>query len=190
MGLLTTALLLYALNEARTDTAVRDVHAGERGDVYARMDRRVALGESRSRWLHDHAATGSFPCGVVRPSHEGADDESLAMLRGMDLELPVTAALLPDAVAFLAEPPAASGVSQVIEVGRIVRADLRDTDVVDAAGGHVPEPASEGFEPDGDVWLVLRWGEGAAADEERFLFRSTWLAWNAARRLRTFSAST
>ncbi len=184
MGLVTTALLLVALNEARTEKATRGLHAAERAGVYERLDRRAALGASRSRWLHEHGATSSFPCGVVRPAEEGEDDPALAMLRGMDLELPVTAAMLADDVAFLAEPPEASGVREVIEVGRIPRASLGVDDVVDANGTHVPEPLREGFEPETDVWLVLRWGEGAAADEERFLFRSPWLAWEAARRLR------
>jgi hypothetical protein len=183
MSLLTVALLAYALNEARGDRAVHGVHAAERADVYARMDRRQALGASRSRWLHDHAAEASFPCGVVRPSQEGADDETLAALRGMDLELPVTAAVLGEEVAFLAEPPEASGVAQMIEVGRIGRDALREVEVVDATGARVPEPHREGFESQ-PVWLVLRWGDGDAADEERFLFRSAWLAWAAARRLR------
>ena len=184
MGLVTTALLLVALNEARTDRATMDIHVAERSEVYGRLDRRAALGASRSRWLHEHDAKGSFPCGVVRPADEGEDDPELALLRGMDLELPVTAALLEDEVAFLAEPPAATGIAEVIEIGRIRRAALEPADVVDAAGAHVPEPFREDFEPEADVWLVLRWGSGADADEERFLFRSPWLAWEAARRLR------
>lgn len=186
MSLLTVALLAYALNEARGDRAVKGVHAAERADVYARMDRRQTLGASRSRWLHDHAAEASFPCGVVRPSEEGADEQTLATLRGMDLELPVTAAILGEDVAFLAEPPEASGVAQVIEVGRIARAALREIEVVDATGSRVPEPHREGFEPETSVWLALRWGDDAARDEERFLFRSAWLAWTAARRFRAY----
>ena len=184
MGLVTTALLLAALNEARTDRATRSIHAAERDELYERLDRRAALGASRSRWLHEHGAQGSFPCGVVRPAEEGDDDPALAALRGMDLELPVTAAFVGEEVAFLAEPPATSGVTEVIEVGRIPRPSLQPPDVVDAAGAHVPEPLREDFEPDLDVWLVLRWGSGSGADEERFLFRSAWLAWEAARRLR------
>jgi hypothetical protein len=184
VGLLTTALLLSSLNEARTNRATMEIHAAERTGVYERRDRRATIGASRSRWLFDHDAEGSFPCGVVRPAQEGEDDPALAALRGMDLELPVTAALLPDAVAFLAEPPESSGVDEVLEVGRIPRAALGQADVVDANGAHVPEPFREAFEPETDVWLMLRWGSGSEADEERFLFRSTWLAWEAARRLR------
>lgn len=184
MGLFTIGLLTRALLEAQRHEATLSAQAAERAQIYGRMERRQSLAASRTRWLENHGAERSFPCGVVRPAHEGADDEGLRMLQGMDLELPVTAAILADDVAFLAEPPETSGVGEVIEIGRLARASVMVTDVVDAAGGHVPEPSREGFDADADVWLVLRWGSGAEADEERFLFRSAWLAWDAARRLR------
>ncbi len=185
MGLFTTALLVYALLDARERQAI----STERVELLAKADRRQALGASRSAWLHAHGAEGSFPCGVVRPSQEGADDASLEIVRGMNLELPVTAAILPDVVAFLAEPPAGSGVQEVIEIGRIPRTALGETDVVDEAGAHVPEPVREGFEDAQPVWLVLKWTGDGGPDEETFLFRSAWLAWDAARRIRAASSA-
>jgi hypothetical protein len=187
VGLFTTALLVYALLDARERQAQGAVSA-ERSELLARGDRRQALGASRSDWLHAHGAEASFPCGVVRPAHEGADDASLALVRGMDLELPVTAAILRDAVAFLAEPPEGSGVHEVIEVGRIPRAALGQADVLDETGAHVPEPAREDFEEARPVWLVLTWTGPDGPDREIFLFRSTWRAWDAARRLRAAAA--
>jgi hypothetical protein len=184
VGLLTAALLARSLAEARTRQAVEAVHSAERAELYERADRRRALGASRSRWLHDHGAEASFPCGVVHPTKEGADDEGLAMVRGMNLDLPVTAAVLADEVAFLAEPPPESGIDEVLEVGRIPIPALTSVDVVDARGEHLPEVDREGFEEGLDVWLVVRWSVGDVLDEETFRFRSTWLAWEAARRFR------
>jgi len=184
MGLLTVGLLAAALIDAKGDQALLSVQSSERAGLYAKRDRRGAVAASRTAWLERNASQRSFPCGVVRASEEGADDLSLSVLRGVDLELPVTAAILADDVVFLAEPPAGTGVDVVLEAGRIARGELGDVDVVDAMDAHVPEPAVEGFEDPSDVWLVLRWGDGPGADEERFLFRSTWLAWQAARRLR------
>ena len=71
----------------------------------------------------------------------------------------------------------------VLEVGRITGSEITSVDVVDEAGQHVPEPLTEGFEPDVDVSLVLRWTRGGTPNEDRFAFRSAWVAWQAARKL-------
>lgn len=55
---------------------------------------------------------------------------------------------------------------------------------MDAAGEHVPEPLREAFETDVDVSIVLRWTRDGEEHEDRFAFRSQWMAWQAARRLR------
>jgi hypothetical protein len=191
VGLLTTSLLARAIWQGRRKQVTGSMHAAERSELYGRHDRRHEIGASRGRWLHEHAALASFPCGVIRPTADPdeaeADDPPLPV--GTDLELTITAALLNDEVAFLADPPEETDLREVIPVGRVRRSAIRAIDVVDAAGAPVPAPAAEGFEPDEDVWLVLRWGDGDDANDERFLFRSAWLAWGAARRLEAFAAS-
>jgi hypothetical protein len=143
---------------------------------------------SRAAWLESHRAEGSWPCGVVRYEDDGQAAEAAdPWARGSQPrkgELPVSAVLLPDEVAFLAEPPAASGLDEMLEVGRIPRAAIDHVDVMDELGAHVPEPSNEDFEPTVHRELVLRWTNEGAPDEERFVFRSTWPAWAAGRRLR------
>ncbi|MDQ4107870.1 MAG: hypothetical protein M3138_03565 [Actinomycetota bacterium] len=71
----------------------------------------------------------------------------------------------------------------VVELGRLPRNAIREADVVDPAGTHIPEPIHETFESDRPALAVLRWSNGGLDDEERFAFRSVCLAWRAARRL-------
>ena len=52
-----------------------------------------------------------------------------------------------------------------------------------SAGVHIPEPIHETFELDRPALAVLRWSNAGVDDEERFAFRSVWLAWKAARKL-------
>jgi hypothetical protein len=92
----------------------------------------------------------------------------------------VTASVLRDDLVFLLE----DGLGEVEEGGRVPRAAIGDVEVVDAHGAHVPEPARETIEPSQLVFTVLRWTNQGAPDEERFAFRSPWMAWSAARRLR------
>jgi hypothetical protein len=91
----------------------------------------------------------------------------------------VTASVLREEVVFLLE----DGIGDVEEGGRVPRAAIADVDVVDVRGAHVPEPAREAIEPSQLVFTVLRWTNEGVPDEERFAFRSPWLAWGAARRL-------
>lgn len=55
--------------------------------------------------------------------------------------------------------------------------------LVDAMGSHLPDPVHETFEPDRLALTVLGWSNEGVDDEERFAFRSVWLAWKAARKL-------
>ena len=92
----------------------------------------------------------------------------------------VIAAVLPDDVVFIRE----FGVDEEVdEVGRLPRSAIQDVDVVDTAGAHVTEPIEETFEPPRLAWAVLRWTNVGTPDEDRFAFRSPWMAWQAARRL-------
>ncbi|MCD6021104.1 MAG: hypothetical protein K0R20_814 [Actinomycetia bacterium] len=108
---------------------------------------------ARTKWLHANGAEASFPCGVVH-----VEDEAV----------PVLVAIVPDGIAFLAETPQGASVYDVLEMGRIPRSDLTEVDVVDVAGRHMPEPLRESFEPDVDVWIVLRWTRDGQEHEDRF----------------------
>ena len=168
---------------------------------------------ARSRWLETHDAERSFPCGIVPdpvleatdpgrarpeeapprpllPSDPGwaspdqpveasppAEPQPLTPLRPMQ----VIAAVLPDDVAFIREQ---SEDEKVEEVGRLPRGAIQDVDVVDEHGGHIPEPINETFEEPHLSFLVLRWKNQGVDDEDRFAFRSPWMAWQAGRRLR------
>jgi hypothetical protein len=91
----------------------------------------------------------------------------------------VTAAVLPNEIAFLLE----DGIGELEEAGRFPRTAITGIDVVDAHDVHVPEPVRETIEPSQLVFLVLRWKNAGADDEDRFAFRSPWLAWRAGRKL-------
>ena len=58
-----------------------------------------------------------------------------------------------------------------------------DIDVIDHAGAHIPEPIHETIEEPQLSMLVLRWKNEGVDDEDRFAFRSPWMAWQAGRRL-------
>jgi hypothetical protein len=167
---------------------------------------------ARSRWLEANRAERSFPCGIVPdpvlvatdpgraepasaprpllPSEPGwaalqrpitaqapAEPQPLTPLRPMN----VMAAVLPDDIVFIREQ---DDDDEVDEVGRLPRDAIREVDVVDPQGAHVPEPVRESIEPSQPVFAVLRWSNEGAPDEDRFAFRSTWTAWQAAHRLR------
>lgn len=192
MALFEAALLLHAIAHARGRQAVRGSLAAELSDLRDDQRREHALRMSRARWLEENDAEGSWPCGVVRyaggepadlPPPPGHDPWARATRPGQD-ELPVTTVQLPADIAFLAEPPEDTGLEEMLEVGRIPRSALGDVDVLDRNGWHVPEPATEAMEPPSECELVLRWTNAGVPDEDRFRFRSTWLAWAAGRRLR------
>lgn len=136
---------------------------------------------SRSRWLERNRAEYSFPCGVVPQPEPGPREPQLNVLPAMRrVVVSVIAAVLPLDLVFVLEQDS----EDVVELGRLPRNSIRDTDVVDPAGVHMPEPIHETFESDRAVLTVLRWSNAGVDDEERFAFRSVWLAWRAARRLR------
>jgi hypothetical protein len=176
--------------------AVRESLGAELSEHRAADDREHVLRMSRTRWLEEHGVESSFPCGVVRyeagapaegPGPPTRDPWARAERLGLT-DLPVFAAVLPDRVTFLAEPPEETGLLDVLEVGSIPRGAIVGVDVVDEVGVSVPEVASETLEPSVHREVVLTWTNGGRPDEDRFRFRSTWLAWEAARRLRNAAA--
>jgi hypothetical protein len=174
------ALLAQLVVQGRTRRAVGSVHAAEREALADQRTRAHELGAARARWLHRNGAEGSFPCGVTRPVLPEASDGST--LRERRTEVQVIAAVLPDRVTFLVEPPESLPSWDPIEAGSIPRSAFREVDVEDAAGTHVPEPLAESFDPEPEVELVLRFDGDPG--EQRLTFRSAWLAWKAARRFR------
>jgi hypothetical protein len=163
---------------------------------------------SRIRWQELHHAERSFPCGVALvPEPEGALPQPvsrpvavpppppgsapkqprpplpvpppLAEAPPMTRPAQVTVAVLPSDIAFLLE----DGEGDVEEAGRFPRSAIVGVDVVDEGGDHVPEPIRETIEPSQLVFTVLRWSNEGRPDEDRFAFRSPWLAWRAGRKL-------
>jgi hypothetical protein len=179
---------------------------------------------ARSRWLEEHRAERSFPCGIVPdprsefaggsvpprpdtaapvagdpgpvaplPSEPGwgmpergdfapgrpdvEDEGEIDEIRPMS----VLAAVLPEDLVFIREFGADE--EEVEEVGRLPRRAIEAVDVVDETGIHVPEPIQETFETPKLAWTVLSWSNEGTPDEDRFAFRSSWTAWQAARQL-------
>ena len=149
--------------------------AGERAS-------RERLKDARVQWLEDHRAERSFPCGVVpdpepSPGEHRLPEPRLNVPRNRGMWMQVFAAVLPADLAFIR----GQELGEIVEVGRLPRNAIRGVDVVDQAGGHLPEPSRETFEPPKLAFAVLRWTNEGAPDEDRFAFRSTWMAWQAAR---------
>lgn len=148
-----------------------------------RPDEAAAARLARTRWLEMNEAETSFPCGMVpqpEPSPDAPRLNVVALIREALAPVQVIAAVLPGDLVFIPEGSS----EEVVELGRLPRGAILGVDVVDGVGAHVPEPARETFEPEALSLVVLRWTNGDAQEEERFAFRSTWLAWRAARRLR------
>jgi hypothetical protein len=138
---------------------------------------------ARTRWLEVNEAESSFPCGVVpqpEPPPGTPQMNVVPLIRQARASVQVIAAVLPGELVFFPEQAS----EEVVELGRLPRKAILDVDVVDASGRHVPEPTRETFEPDVLSLVVLRWSNDGVDEDERFAFRSTWLAWRAARRLR------
>lgn len=167
----------------------------------------------RTRWLEANHAERSFPCGIVpdpvlaetdpgstRPEEEPPrpllplDPGWAAPQRPVETEPPpepqpltplrpmqVIAAVLPNDLVFIREQ---GEDEEVDEVGRLPRSAIRDVDVVDERDDHVPEPIRETIESSQLVFTMLRWSNEGVDDEDRFAFRSPWMAWQAGRRLR------
>jgi hypothetical protein len=168
-------LLLHHMGDAATAKVAQDMfRAGIETDE-------EDLGRlARSRWLEANGAEYSFPCGVVPQPEPAPDEPRLNVLPTMRRTVAsVIAAVLPRDVVFLHEHDS----EEIVELGRLPRDAIRDVDVVDPAGVHIPEPTHETFESDRLALIVLRWSSGGVDDEERFAFRSVWLAWKAARKL-------
>jgi hypothetical protein len=128
---------------------------------------------ARGRWLEANGAEHSFPCGVVPQPGPAPDEPRLNVLPTM------RPTVVPGDVVFLHEQDSA----EIVELGRLPRVAIRDAGVVDPAGVHTPELVHETLESDRLALVVLRWSNGGVDDEERFAFRSVWLAWKAARKL-------
>jgi hypothetical protein len=144
-------------------------------------DEEHAARMARSRWLELNAAEYSFPCGVVPQPEKGPGEPVLNVLPMMRRAVAsVIAAVLPSDLVFLLEQES----EEIVELGRLPRSAIVETDVVDVEGNHVPEPLDETFESSGLSLAVLRWSNAGVDDEERFAFHSVWLAWKAARKLR------
>jgi hypothetical protein len=135
---------------------------------------------SRSRWLEANGAEYSFPCGVVPQPEPASDEPRLNVLPTMRrVVASVVVAVLPKDLVFLLDQES----EEIVEVGRLPRNAIREVDVVDPAGAHIPEPTHETFESDRLALTVLRWSNEGVDEEERFAFRSVWLAWKAAGKL-------
>ncbi|MGH2673186.1 MAG: hypothetical protein ACRDHC_09435 [Actinomycetota bacterium] len=135
---------------------------------------------ARSRWLERNDAESAFPCGVVPEPEPPAGAPRLNVVPSLLAKpVPVMAVVLPTEIVFILEQDS----RDVVELGRLPRNAIRDTEVIDPAGTHIPEPTQETFESDTPALTVLRWSNSGVDDEERFAFRSIWLAWKAARRL-------
>ncbi len=174
-SLLGGASLVHGMGDVATSRIAKEqLHRGIQPDEEheARM--------ARSRWLEQNGAEYSFPCGVVPQPEAGPDEPVLNVLPTMRRAVAsVIAAVLPLDLVFLLEQES----EEIVELGRLPRSAIVDTDVVDAEGSHVPEPLHESFESPGLSLALLRWSNADVDEEERFAFRSVWLAWKAARKL-------
>jgi hypothetical protein len=180
MGVIEAALLAQALAQGRLTKAISAGFVTERGELADAREHARSVSTARSKWLAEHAAERSFPCGVVRP--DGLIDPTVRERRA---ELAVIAAVLPRTIAFLVDPPAAYPGDEPIEAGSIERSAIRSIDVVSLDGQPVPRPASEPIDPEPEVVVVIGWVDAAGdTAQQRLLFRSSWEAWAAAERLR------
>ncbi|MBA3737239.1 MAG: hypothetical protein H0W97_01585 [Actinobacteria bacterium] len=138
--------------------------------------------DARVTWLGENRAERSFPCGVVpdpepEPGKPRMPVPRLNVPRRGMTWVQVIAAVLPSDLAFIR----GQETGEIVEVGRIPRSAIRKVDVVDASDVPIPEPIRETFEPPQLALLVLTWTNASVDDEDRFAFRSPWMAWQAAR---------
>lgn len=149
-----------------------------------RPDEAAAARLARTRWLEVNDAEASFPCGVVpqpEPPPDAPRMNVVPLIRQGQAPVQVLAVVSPAELVFI---PEQQDSEEVVELGRLPRNAILEVDVVDGAGDHVPEPVRETFDPEALSLVCLRWTNAEAEEEERFAFRSAWLAWKAARRLR------
>jgi hypothetical protein len=167
------AAAIIEATEPRLSLAVREIER-------ARRDEEAHDRVERSRWLEEQHAERSFPCGLVPDEREVESGlPRLNVLPGEITTMQVIAAVLPDDLVFIRD-----GSDDVVEVGRIPRTAIGEIDVVDRSGAHIPEPIHESIEEPQLSLLVLRWTNEGVDDEDRFAFRSPWMAWQAGRRLK------
>ncbi len=67
MGIIETALIAQAFAQGRLSKAIGAGLVAERGELADARERARGVAAARSKWLSDHGAARSFPCGVVRP---------------------------------------------------------------------------------------------------------------------------
>ena len=153
------------------------VTSGERLLIEQRRAHAAEVGRARTRWLDEHHAEASFPCGVIRWEASVQDGTVI-------VEVFVTAVITDGVVAFLVDRPDGSG-GVPVEVGSVDRGAIADVTVMDLDGHELLHPASEPIDPEPEVALVMKWraADGGSA-EQRLLFGSAWEAWRAADRLR------
>jgi hypothetical protein len=185
MGMIEAAIVAQLVAEARLGRAAAGSVTQALGEFHDRSDRARAIHAARTKWLQRRGAEASFPCGVVRTDAVGFPPEA----RERREELSVIAAVLPEDVVFLVDPPEVFPAPDPVEAGSVARADLRGASVVALDGSAVPEPASESFDREPDVVLVVSFADGDAIGEQRLVFRSAWVAWQAAHRLRAATVS-
>jgi hypothetical protein len=135
---------------------------------------------ARSRWLERHDAESTFPCGVVPEPEPPAGAPRLNVVPSLRAKpVPVIAVVLPNDLVFILE----QDTQDVVELGRLPRDAIRDVDVLDANGTHVPELTQETFEPEALSLEALTWTDCTVEEEERFGYRSALLALKPARKL-------
>jgi len=142
---------------------------------------------ARARLMAEERASELFGCGIVAmpepaapdPWHEGT----------VDIVVPITVLVTPTAVVLVREGVPGVDEAPLSEAGRFARSAFIDATVVDSAGRTMPEPTEETFEPARPIRLVIRWAMGERTDEDRFAFRSAWVAAETARRFRRAKAS-
>lgn len=149
------------------------------GANFRRAMRRIDDGAERldlTRWMETNHAEASFPSGLV-----AVDEHSKALQ-------PVLVAVIPDAFVFVDED-GDDDHDQMIELGRFRRDAVKGVTVIDEHASHVPEPWGESIdEPERLCRLVVSWvDEDGVAQADEFLFRSAFVAWDAAHRLRRFA---
>jgi hypothetical protein len=178
IGMIEAALFGAVLVHERGRQAVASSLGQERRLFYDERDRTHAIRAERSRWFEEHDASGSFPCGVIRPIPARPDAPAVPTIH-LPREVPVVAAIVPAGFTFLVDPPDGYPSQAPIEAGSIARKELASVAVVDDAGAPVARPLAESFDDEPDVHLVLRFGSDG---EQRLTFRSAWLAWQASDR--------
>ena len=68
------ALLASLIAQARSRQVVARMLSEERAALADERQRTHDLAVAKARWLHEHGAEGSFPCGVTRPVLPTAED--------------------------------------------------------------------------------------------------------------------